>query len=37
METVCIAPALCIGKKEIDRIIDTLDKAIPIMESKLMS
>jgi adenosylmethionine-8-amino-7-oxononanoate aminotransferase len=37
METVCIAPALCMEKKEIDRIVDTLDKAIPIMEKKLMT
>ena len=37
METVCVAPALCMEKKEIDRIVDTLDKAIPVMEKKLMT
>ena len=37
METICVAPALIMEKKEIDRIIETLDKAIPIMEKKLMT
>jgi adenosylmethionine-8-amino-7-oxononanoate aminotransferase len=36
METICIAPALIIKKKEIDRIIETLDAAIPVMEKKLL-
>ena len=37
METVCIAPALIMDKKMIDRIIDILDEAIPAMEKNLLN
>jgi adenosylmethionine-8-amino-7-oxononanoate aminotransferase len=36
METVCIAPALIMEKTVIDRIVETLDQAIPEMEEKLL-
>ena len=36
METVCIAPALIMEKTVIDRIVETLDPAIPEMEEKLL-
>lgn len=36
METVCIAPALIIEKPQIDRIVETLDRCIPLMEKKLL-
>ena len=36
METACMAPALIIDRPTIDRIVDTLDEAIPEMERKLL-
>lgn len=36
METVCVAPALIIERKDIDLIVAALEKSIPEMEKKLM-
>lgn len=36
METVCVAPALIMERPVIDRIVETLDQAIPEMEQRLL-
>lgn len=36
METVCIAPALIMERKEIDRMVNIIDESIPAMEKQLM-
>jgi hypothetical protein len=36
METACVAPALIMDKPTINKMVEIIDKCIPVMEGKLL-